>query len=471
MRSNAVFNFKKLLLSLSVCAAILAPTANADNAMRNIFNGMMTSTSPATFSTATRTGIVGGSMSYRTTNVNTNLVSMSFPKASVGCNGIDVFLGSFSMINGDQLVQVARGIAQGAAIYAFNVAVSAICADCAATINDIQNKLQALNKFAKDSCNATYSFLSENVGTPSQFANSVSSGPASILGSINGLIPDFGSSMTKSPEAVTSQVKAKDPEEFAEKFSGNLFYMSFMDIDKGTMNIGGVTELSGYKLAEQLMSLVGTVIINWDSKGEKAGMEVRPSTMTVTDYIMGPPAGGSIKMLKCSPAPDPSSPRKAQCLVMSEVNDGGFKGLKDTISDLLLNVQKKIINDVRVSDDELRIISYIGIPTIIDSLQTFEAPEGYAYIQDISTIAATRLVINMLRQVEAKISTMSIPSESLSGKRDDLNRLTDNLSKQVKAAYELSHSQVGTSSDVISTWDNRRLQRKAFTESIRGTRN
>lgn len=112
MRSNAVFNFKKLLLSLSVCAAILAPTANADNAMRNIFNGMMTSTSPATFSTATRTGIVGGSMSYRTTNVNTNLVSMSFPKASVGCNGIDVFLGSFSMINGDQLVQVARGIAQ-----------------------------------------------------------------------------------------------------------------------------------------------------------------------------------------------------------------------------------------------------------------------------------------------------------------------------------------------------------------------
>ena len=41
------------------------------------------------------------------------------------------------MINGDQLVQVARGIA-GAAIYAFNVAVSAICADCAATINDIK---------------------------------------------------------------------------------------------------------------------------------------------------------------------------------------------------------------------------------------------------------------------------------------------------------------------------------------------
>ena len=78
------------------------------HAMRNIFNGMMTTTSPASFETATRTGVVGGSFSYRTTNVNTNLVSMSFPKASVGCNGIDVFLGSFSMITGKCCVRHNR---------------------------------------------------------------------------------------------------------------------------------------------------------------------------------------------------------------------------------------------------------------------------------------------------------------------------------------------------------------------------
>ncbi|MFP1463844.1 hypothetical protein ACLB1E_34125 [Escherichia coli] len=74
-------------------------------------------------------------------------------------------------------------------------------------------------------------------------------------------------------------------------------------------------------------------------------------------------------------------------------------------------------------------------------MQQFPAPEGYAYIQDISTIAATSLRIkNTSRVFQAKISTMSIPSESLSGK-GVINRLTDNLSKQVKAAYELSHSQ------------------------------
>ncbi|MEM0836060.1 conjugal transfer protein, partial [Escherichia coli] len=92
-------------------------------------------------------------------------------------------------------------------------------------------------------------------------------------------------------------------------------------------------------------------------------------------------------------------------------------------------------------------------------------------IQDISAIAATSLVINMLRQVEAKISAMNIPSESLSGRRQDLIRLSENLTNQVKAAYELTRSQVGNSSDVISAWDDRRLKRKAFMESLRGTGN
>ncbi|BED20018.1 hypothetical protein A8F84_13885 [Escherichia coli] len=108
MHANFKACAKKLLLSLVVCTAIISQNAGADNAMRNIFNGMMTTTSPASFETATRTGVVGGSFSYRTTNVNTNLVSMSFPKASVGCNGIDVFLGSFSMITGKCCVRHNR---------------------------------------------------------------------------------------------------------------------------------------------------------------------------------------------------------------------------------------------------------------------------------------------------------------------------------------------------------------------------
>lgn len=458
---------QKLLFTFVGFALTVSSNVFADNSMRNIFNGMMAKTDPRSFESATRVGVVGGSFSYRQANVNTNLVSMSFPKAAVGCNGVDVFLGSFSMINGDQLVQVARGIAQGAAIYAFNVAVSAICADCAATINDIQNKLQALNKFAKDSCNATYSFLAENQGTPQTFANSISTGPGAVLNTINGLIPDFGSSMTSAPEKITAQAKTKDPEEFAEKFSGNIFYMGFMEIDKGTMDIGGVTELSGYRLAEQLMSLVGTLIINWDSKGEKAGFEVRPSTMTVTDYIFGPATPGTIKMLKCAPAPDPSSARKAQCLTMKEVTDGNFIGLKQEIEKLLLNIQTKVHSNQTLSEEDYRMLGYIGLSNIVSSFQTFSMAEGYSYIQDISTYSATMLVINMLRQVSAKMTTMKLPSDALSSHQDDIRRYADKLDEQIKAAYEVSRAQTVDSKRVVDSWDDKRLKSMLWIDSGR----
>ena len=72
--------------------------------MQGIFKGMVASTAPASVRTASRVGAVGGSYSYRQPQVNTNLVNVSFPKASVGCNGIDIFLGSFSMINGFDLL-------------------------------------------------------------------------------------------------------------------------------------------------------------------------------------------------------------------------------------------------------------------------------------------------------------------------------------------------------------------------------
>ena len=77
---------------------------HAANVMEGIFKGMVASTDPASVRTASRVGAVGGSFSYRQPQVNTNLVNVSFPKASVGCNGIDIFLGSFSMINGFDLL-------------------------------------------------------------------------------------------------------------------------------------------------------------------------------------------------------------------------------------------------------------------------------------------------------------------------------------------------------------------------------
>ncbi len=154
--------------------------------------------------------------------MNTNLVNVSFPKASVGCNGIDIFLGSFSMINGDQLVQIGRGIAQGSAVYAFNTAVSAICADCAAIIANIQDKLAALNKFAKDSCNATYEFLQNGLGTPQEFTEKIGLGGA-VDSMVSGIFRIFGSTMSQPASEVNKRTMQKILMPLKRNMQGILF--------------------------------------------------------------------------------------------------------------------------------------------------------------------------------------------------------------------------------------------------------
>ena len=51
---------------------------------------------------------------------------------SVGCQGIDVYLGSFSYGKLDRYVQLLQQIGTGAVLgYAFQLAMKAICEDCA----------------------------------------------------------------------------------------------------------------------------------------------------------------------------------------------------------------------------------------------------------------------------------------------------------------------------------------------------
>lgn len=454
---------KKLLLSAMFFGVFSMQQVHAANVMEGIFKGMVASTDPASVRTESRVGAVGGSFSYRQPQVNTNLVNVSFPKASVGCNGIDIFLGSFSMINGDQLVQIGRGIAQGSAVYAFNTAVSAICADCAAIIANIQDKLAALNKFAKDSCNATYEFLQNGLGTPQEFTEKIGLGGGAVDSMVSGIFPDFGSTMSQPASEVNKKNYAKDPDAFKEKYAGNIVYQGFMSIDNGNMNVGGVTELSGYKLAEQIMSLTGTMIISWDENGEKSAFTTIPPTMKVTDFIKGT-STNTAKMNICAPAPSMKSDKKAQCLTMTTENIQ-FKGLADTIADFLQQIQTTVRTNGDLTPEQRRWIQMMGINNIIPSLQIFSVSEGLQYIHDMSTIAAKNFVSGLLFDVQTKMGNMSLPAEAMKSFNSELEKINRNFKDQIREASQVSSVQNTDEKNTISYWDGAFYKKRTYIDS------
>lgn len=93
-----------------------------------------------------------GSFHGRIPQKNVEFLRFTPPAISGSCSGIDIFAGSFGLVSGDELVQVARGVAQGAAPYFFNLAMQSICPSCANVMSEISDVVNELNRFGQNSC-------------------------------------------------------------------------------------------------------------------------------------------------------------------------------------------------------------------------------------------------------------------------------------------------------------------------------
>jgi len=71
-----------------------------------------------------------------------------------GCNGIDATFGSFSYLGFDNLVKKLKKITDGAAAFAFEMAISTLCEQCKTIMNNLEKITNQLNQFNLDACKA-----------------------------------------------------------------------------------------------------------------------------------------------------------------------------------------------------------------------------------------------------------------------------------------------------------------------------
>lgn len=140
----------KYILTVVVLSAPLLCHAGIMADMNKMF--MSNTTAPGTISTKDRVGSFGGSFSMRAPIRSVNVVAFDAPRLNAGCGGIDLYGGSFSFINSQQLVQIFRSVASNAAGLAFKAAIKAISPSLDALISEFQTLMQNMNNLAKNSC-------------------------------------------------------------------------------------------------------------------------------------------------------------------------------------------------------------------------------------------------------------------------------------------------------------------------------
>lgn len=133
---------------------VVGSQAHADSQalLDDLFETYVQTTPGAGLDTQRRGGLTFGSVIVRNRVVRPNVLSIDPPSFRGGCQGIDLYGGSFSYINKDQLTQALRAIASNAVTYAFTLALEGVCPTCSQKMEKLRDWVQEINKEMRDSC-------------------------------------------------------------------------------------------------------------------------------------------------------------------------------------------------------------------------------------------------------------------------------------------------------------------------------
>jgi len=261
--------------------------AGLDEEMSGMFSEMLNTTPSGYYETQRRGVIAGGSVYSRNKILNPRLLSFVPPHIKSGCGGIDMYMGSFSFVNSEQLTQLLRAVSQNAMGYAFQLAIEGMCPTCAQVMTKLQKDIAHINQIMKNSCETAKQLVNG-----SGFKAWKDKQDFDIAGNAVTdwyLKNDFFAAKENGQEPVSLAVNAGKKEEVTKNVVHDVVkdssvYLWFTHGDE--------------QLGRALMSLTGTVIANVQTQGGKSNAvyEYRRPTLEVNDLMRG----GSVKIYKCA---------------------------------------------------------------------------------------------------------------------------------------------------------------------------
>lgn len=258
---------KLLVISSAIAGLILSVNANAVD-IDDIFNSYSQG-SAGTFDTSQGRYWTGGSFQGRIPQQNVEFVRFSPPSISGSCSGVDIFAGSFGLISGDELVQVARGIAQGAAPYFFGLAMQSICPSCKNLMAEIGATVDELNRFGQNSCQQAWDKIGESTGINDgirNWAGSIGKLKDSEEGLDGGYLSKFRTALSGPSAGDDFNNLSQDSKELVNvNVLPNYIINQRPTVDLRLLNIDDKLEYAGL-----FMSLIGSVIVEADTAGECA---------------------------------------------------------------------------------------------------------------------------------------------------------------------------------------------------------
>lgn len=107
---------------------------------------------PSSYNTQKRGYYSAGSFSARVNSSTEYPLTISAPKLSIGCGGIDAFAGGIAFLDSDYLVEKMQGVMQAAPYIALDMAMKTMCKECSDSLNKAEQIANYLNNIQLNEC-------------------------------------------------------------------------------------------------------------------------------------------------------------------------------------------------------------------------------------------------------------------------------------------------------------------------------
>ena len=333
------------LVGLLTLGPVIESAQAMDFQLGQMFNsfGILSATSPpGAYQGQTRNAYTGGSLELRFQNQQMSLFSISPPRLSVGCGGIDAYLGGFSYGSLDRYVTLLTQLGTGAVLgYAFQLAMKFICPDCADVLNKLEAAARAMNTLGRiNPCNAAASIQAAMKAGEALKSVATSAGAAYETSLINaGTIRDPIDQGDIRAGTLLSTVKS-DMQALGTPIHGNLVWKA----------LGQAVPPVDVPIRKLIMSLFGTIVVD-----NNAIPHYHPPTLEFKD-IMQTRAGETPTILICLD-------NETECVDVSEGPSGGdLSGFEERTETMLQEIATAVATGAQATVEQQNFINSSTLP-------------------------------------------------------------------------------------------------------------
>ena len=406
-----------LILSL---AATAVARADLESKMREWVQGggALHLNDPSSYKAQGRSYVSGGSMLYRVPSGSHSLAGFRAPHFSVGCGGIDIYGGSFNLIESDQFITILEETVQNAEVFFIDLALRTISPQIANTMEKVYGWLEKLNEISINSCQTGRALA--NALYPQQEEASMETECVRI----KQLQPDpahpnrLGLSYADAVEACKSgRAAALEGEETTALVEGNLTWNAIEEV-------GLFADDDDFK--EIMMSILGTIVKRYE---DADGMALSPAgadgdatsgknvdfyeSKLITnedDLLNALRFGGSAEVYQCRASPGLHTRYrnggKPTCLDIGrrQVTVRPQDSLTERISDMIGDLMDAIRSRREPSEEDFRIINRWPIPLQrIAILAVAHGGSSSVFIGRYRDVMTNWVLVEWLENVAAKV--------------------------------------------------------------------